>query len=258
MTWLHKVEPWLRFFRLVNLPTVPGDVLVGVAAVAAFGGGDVAGWAMVAACAASCMFYLFGLADNDIVGAATDLGRPIPDGEISLRRARAARAACMSLGIVALAASGAMVHSMNSGCGTWLSLAFPSALCLVSAIYLYNRTKHYVLMGLCRGFNVMLGATTALCATGGTNASVTAAAAAALVWTIYISAVTRYSEGEETDPVRKRRTGILVGGIVYLQLASLVAFSVFGRPINDLLVAGAVLLLARRILIVALPKVSSS
>jgi len=258
MTWLHKVEPWLRFFRLVNLPTVPGDVLVGVAAVAAFEGGDVAGWAMVAACAASCMFYLFGLADNDIVGAATDLGRPIPDGEISMRRARAARAACMSLGIVALAASGAMVHSMNSGCGTWLSLAFPSALCLVSAIYLYNRTKHYVLMGLCRGFNVMLGATTALCATGGTNASVTAAAAAALVWTIYISAVTRYSEGEETNPVRKRRTGILVGGIVYLQLAALVAFSVLGGPVNNLLVAGAALLLARRILIVALPKVSSS
>jgi 4-hydroxybenzoate polyprenyltransferase len=258
MTWRHKVEPWLRFFRLVNLPTVPGDVLVGAAAVAALGGGTVAGWAMVAACAASCMFYLFGLADNDIVGASTDLGRPIPDGEISMRGAKAARAACLLLGIVALAASGATVHSPNSGYGTWLSLAFPSALCLVSAIYIYNRTKHYVMMGLCRGFNVMLGATTALCATGGTNASVTAAAAAALVWTVYISAVTRYSEGEETNPVRKRRTGILIGGIVYLQLAALLAFSIFGRPVNNLLVAGAALLIARRILIVALPKVSSS
>ena len=29
------MNPWLRFFRVVNLPTVPGDVLVGAAAAGA-------------------------------------------------------------------------------------------------------------------------------------------------------------------------------------------------------------------------------
>ena len=261
MTWRHKVEPWLRFFRIVNLPTVPGDVLVGAAAVVAFDGGTVAGWATAAVCAASCLFYLFGLADNDIVGAVTDSGRPIPDGEISMRAAKATRAACLTLGMITFAAAGALQHFPNSSRWTTLLPVLATALCLVSAICIYNRTKHYVTMGLCRGVNVLLGATAAMSGKGWTDASLQAMIAVAVVamaWTIYISALTKYSEGEETDPIRRRRTGILVGGIVYLQLTALVAFSFLGRPVNNLLVAGAALLLARRILIVTLPKVSSS
>ena len=77
------VSSWLRFFRVVNLPTVPGDVLVGAAAALCWGGCGVASAhaveRMALAAVSSCFFYLFGLADNDIVGAATDSGRPIPD-----------------------------------------------------------------------------------------------------------------------------------------------------------------------------------
>ena len=77
---------WLKFFRVVNLPTVPGDVLVGAAAAtwcvrASLSAQELASVAL--AVAASCCIYMFGLADNDIVGAATDKDRPIPDGEIS-------------------------------------------------------------------------------------------------------------------------------------------------------------------------------
>ena len=42
---------------------------------------------------------------------------------------------------------------------------------------------------------------------------------AAAVWLIYIWGVTKYSEGEEADPARKRRVGVLIGALVWLQLA---------------------------------------
>ena len=70
------VSSWLKLFRVVNLPTVPGDVLVGAAATLAWGGCGIASAHAVErialAALASVFFYLFGLADNDIVGAAKD------------------------------------------------------------------------------------------------------------------------------------------------------------------------------------------
>ena len=36
-----RLHPWLRFFRIVNLPTVPGDVLAGaLAMIAGLGAGS--------------------------------------------------------------------------------------------------------------------------------------------------------------------------------------------------------------------------
>ena len=220
--------PWLRFFRVVNLPTVPGDVLVGAAA-ALWSCRDSAadGEALVAvalAAAASCCIYLFGLADNDIVGAATDEGRPIPSGEISMRAARAARATCLALGLLALAAIGALPFAEVAAAFEMLV-----AFVLVAAIVAYNRTKRPLLMGLCRGLNVVLGVSAIvpplfwprmLCC-----APLEACAIAAVVaaWTVYVAAVTWYSEGEERDPSRRRRVGRLIGAIPLLQIAVLAA-----------------------------------
>ena len=94
------MKAWLRFFRAVNLPTVPGDVWVG--AVAAWFGADIIcdyGAPLFNATIAGILLYMFGLADNDIVGATTDKGRPIPGGQISMRAARIARAAMANWGI---------------------------------------------------------------------------------------------------------------------------------------------------------------
>ena len=75
-----KILPWLRFFRVVNLPTVPGDVLVGASVVTALST-HATGMSrlLCAACLVSVFMYMFGLAQNDILGAKTDVGRPIPD-----------------------------------------------------------------------------------------------------------------------------------------------------------------------------------
>ena len=110
-------------------------------------------------------------------------------------------------------------------------------------------------MGLCRGLNVLSGAVVV----GMCGIELAALALVApLVWTLYITAVTWYSKGEENDPDKKRRVGLLVGGIIYLQLAVLIYLTMRNVGAMPLLVAGAVLLVLLRLFKRALPKVSAS
>lgn len=230
------IKAWLRLFRVVNLPTVPGDILAGASVAVVRGMTGFSTRHIFAACAASVLLYLFGLVDNDIVGAKTDRGRPIPEGLVAIVTARLVRGLLL-LGAVAVGVAAKLPPS-------WWYLAFS----LLVAIVLYNRTKFAFLMGLCRGLNVGCGA--ALSAVGMVWAHV---AVVALAWVVYTTAVTLYSEGEESDPVKKRRVGMWVTGIIYLQLAVLIVFEV--RPF---MLAGAVLLVLLRLLKHRLPEVSAS
>lgn len=231
---------WLRLFRVVNLPTVPGDVLAGAAAVLYSGGaGEASGMPGAAsACAASVFVYMYGLADNDVVGAATDSGRPISDGAISECAGRVAGYVCLALAVLCGAA--ARLPAL-----WWLLATALAVICTV-----YNRTKLPALMGLCRGLNVMCGGA----AVAGWAANLDPRLLAlAFVWTVYIGCVTKYSEGEEHDEAKKRRVGMLIGGIVYLQLVALLIF-----PVKPFLIAGAVLLVLLRLMRRTLPGVSAS
>lgn len=232
------MRPWLQFFRIVNLPTVPGDVLVG-AAVAGYGRLGF----VVATCLASVFLYLFGLADNDIVGAKTDgADRPIPRGEISLGAARIARGLCLFAAMI--------VGALGNLPPAWWIVAFA----LACACVVYNRTKWSVVMGLCRGLNVACGGAVAL-ATPSIPLLVLVA-----VWTLSFVALTKYSEGEEAAPAKRRRVGLLIGGVVYLQLAVLlVAFQLSPTVVTrNLLLGGAALLILLRLLKRVFPKVSAS
>lgn len=233
------IADWLRLFRIVNLPTVPGDVLAGAAACLV-GAPSVPALPVVAACVAACGLYLFGLVDNDIVGAPTDTARPIPEGRITLRAARLARGACL---FVAFAA-GALA---NLPPAWWIA-----ALALAVAIALYNRTKNVLLMGLCRGQNVVCGGA-AVGLSGPWVPNRVLFLSFAVVWTSYIAAVTWYSADEEADPEKRRRVGLLIGALVYLQLVALLVAGV-----KPLLVAGAVMLVLLRLAKRAFPTVSAS
>ena len=238
-----RLLAWLRLFRVVNLPTVPGDVFVGAAAVASFGHASLNFRSVAAASVAGVLIYMFGLVDNDIVGSKKDRGRPIPDGEISIGAARLVRGLCLFAALIV----GATLNLQSD----WWIAAFLLALSVV----VYNRTKLSLFMGLCRGLNVLSGA-----AVVGVRGIELAALAlvAPLVWTLYITAVTWYSKGEEDDPDKKRRVGILVGGIVYLQLAALIYLTMRDAGAMPLLVAGAVLLVLLRLMRRILPRVSAS
>lgn len=247
-----KLTGWLKLFRIVNLPTVPGDVFVGAAAcAAACGGGNVR--AAFAAAAASCFVYLFGLADNDVVGAATDgPRRPIPAGEITVGAARVAGGLCLGAAL----AVGAVANLPPA----WWVAAAATAL----SAALYNRVKLPALMGAARAMNVLCGAAAMRgaedLASGGWRLFAFAGAASA-AWLAYVWAVTAYSDGEDRDEAKRANVGFLVGAIVYLQLSALVAFALAfpaERAMRPLLIAGAVLLAALRISKHAFPKVSAS
>ena len=150
-----------------------------------FSGGSLA--QAVAAGAAALGLYMFGLADNDIVGALADgPERPIPRGDISMRAARVARALCL----IGAGAAGAYARLPPAW---WVS-----ALAVALAVVAYNRAKSKWLMGLCRGLSVACGAFAVWRPACGWRAI---GALACLVggWTLYIAAVTKLSEGEERD-----------------------------------------------------------
>ena len=77
-------------------------------------------------------------------------------------------------------------------------------------------------------------------------------AAVAAVWTIYMAAVTKYSEGEEMDAAKKRRVGFLVGAIIYLQIIAMLLFQ------SGIVVLLAVALVLMRMMKRFLPEVSAS
>ena len=238
------IKAWLKFFRVVNLPTVPGDVLVGAAALLTNGLQQSAGpVAIVAACVAGMLLYMFGLADNDIVGVKTDRGRPIPDGQISLRAARVARGFCL-FGVLIIGAVA------NLPPAWWIA-----AFALTVAVVVYNRTKWCLLMGFCRGLNVWCGGVAvAQCNFRGIpSEGHLALFCATVIWTLYIAVVTKYSEGEEMNAAKKRRVGFLIGAIVYLQLIALIVL-----PVKPFLIVGAVLLIVLRLMKRCLPEVSAS
>ena len=246
---------WLKLFRVVNLPTVPGDVLVGAAIAIIFvarAGGEADFVKVLGAALASVFLYMFGLVDNDFVGMKTDKDRPIPNGEISLGAARVTRVFCWGAAIV----TGAIVGLYP--------LWWVGAFLLFVSIELYNRTKWSPLMGLCRGLNLLCGFAAPCLPPIGHSLGLDALeylAGFAAVWTLYIWAVTWYSTGEENDPEKKRRVGMLVGGIVYLQLTALLIFTLAFPQVaamRPLLISGAVMLILLRLFKTALPKVSAS
>ena len=245
-----RVLAWLRLFRVVNLPTVPGDVLVGAALWPCFAGLGLSVSRTAVLVGASVFLYLFGLVDNDIVGAKTDKGRPIPDGEISLGAARLARFLCLAV-LIGVALGFGLP-------GLWWPMAFS----LLVAVVLYNRTKWSFLMGVCRALNLGCGVVAANTVYSGDAALLLGpAAAVCVIWFAYIWAVTWYSTGEENDPEKKRRVGALVGGIVYLQLTALLVLTLMFPQVaamRPLLIAGAVMLILLRLFKTVLPKVSAS
>ena len=185
-----RLRAWLRLFRVQNLVTVPGDVLVGAATCGGLTAAHAPQLALV--CAASLLMYMYGLVDNDVVGAPTDpKTRPLAAGEISIGAAKVARTICLCLAVLAL----------YFGRGQFLVLV-----ALTVAIQLYNRTKNPLLMGATRGLNVLLGGLAWI---------------PAAIWVLYIAGVTKFSERETFDPTNGRKVALLVYGLLGLQIVGL-------------------------------------
>ena len=197
---------------------------------------------------AGVAIYMFGLVDNDIVAAKIDRGRPIPNGEISIFAARIARLLCL-IAVAGVAAVGGLPLLWRCAVGV-----------LVVLVAVYNRTKWSVFMGACRGVNVLCGALSIVVGNwrGVPGNGRLFVLLPVIAWSIYIWIVTKYSEGEETDPVRRSRVGMLIGGIVRLQVVVVGVCALANQGLLPLFVASLMLLLIHRVFLRLLPQVSAS
>ena len=197
------MKAYLQLVRLPNVFTAMADSLAGVLLVRGVLGPTREWLPLVLASAAT---YAGGIALNDVCDAEIDRverpDRPIPSGRVPLRSAWA-----ISLGLL----------------GAGLLLAFAASeralfveIALVACVVAYNaRLKHTrlgpLVMGACRGLNLLLGASTAE-ALGGPVLWIVASA-----YAVYIIGITWISRSEVDAGSRKN---ILIG-IVLKDLAIL-------------------------------------
>ncbi len=150
------LTPWLQLLRLPNAFTVPGDVVAGWFLS---GGTAVAGGATLALLiGASLCIYFAGLILNDCFDVDRDRrerpGRPLPSGRIAPATAWSAGVALLTLGILLAALTGALGPVIVAAGLGILVLLYNGPARTVPAI-------GFLTMGLCRGTNILLGASVA-------------------------------------------------------------------------------------------------
>lgn len=179
-------HPWLRLFRAPNLFTVPGDALAGFALGAR---GFTAGWSALIAGGAVLLFYMAGLALNDLVDHKEDADqrpdRPLVTGEIKRYQAIWASILLTEIGLFCCLLLGKHVLLLG--------------ICLAGSIAVYNMLSKNipglgaVNMGLCRGLSLLLGAY----AGSGTSFLPTGVISAAILLAAFIAAVTLLARHED-------------------------------------------------------------
>lgn len=183
---------FLELARLSNGPTVISNVLVGVA-IALHGTdpalADMPWLTITIVTMAMLLYYIGGMAMNDIVDAAVDqherANRPIPSGRISYVAARQLVVFCFVAALALLVVCGVA------------ALAF--GLALLAAITLYNLLhKRFfpsvIFMGLCRGLLYLTAATAVAW-----PIDLETALPPTIAITIYVTLVTIIARGEANE-----------------------------------------------------------
>jgi 4-hydroxybenzoate polyprenyltransferase len=178
-------SPWLVLLRAPNLLTVPGDIVAG-ACLAASDAGVALDLRLPVLIAASLCLYSAGMVLNDWFDRERDRAgrpeRPLPAGKVSARAALACGVTLNLAGIGLAATAGPY------------SLATAAAI-VVTALFYNAGAKRIpivgaVVMGSCRGLNLLLGASIAFPRLS--QVVITAAIAVG----IYIAAVTAMAARE--------------------------------------------------------------
>jgi 4-hydroxybenzoate polyprenyltransferase len=200
---------YLQLVRLPNVVTAAADSLAGWLLV----GGrltDFKQWMPLAA--ASMLLYAGGMALNDLIDIEIDRierpGRPLPSGRVSTRFTAGLVAGCLVLGPLLALISGSL----------WSLIV---AVLLTVAIVAYNWVlKRTVLgaevMGVCRGFNLLLGMTHAP-ALGGPPGWL-----AAVGFGLFVAGITWISRSETTSgETRNLLAGLTIQNLALLGLSGL-------------------------------------
>ncbi len=216
-----RLQGFVHLMRPANIVTAWADVLAGVA-VAGFGVGmgpdEVApvGWLLLS----TTGLYGGGVVLNDVFDAALDARerpeRPIPSGRVS-------RSAAAGLGVLLLlvgVGAAAMVSAASAG----IAVLVAAGAVLYDAVAKHHAPAGPLVMGACRGGNLLLGVSLVPGLVGSRWFL-------AVLPLAYIAAITAVSRGEVHGGSRwtGRLALVLLGGVVLgvLALELLPAFSVF-------------------------------
>lgn len=244
---MQRIRPYLQLVRLPAVFTAMADIFLGFLVTQEDPAGSLLTFALLLV-ASSCL-YLAGMVFNDIFDRKVDARerpqRPIPSGRVSL-------AAAVRLGILLIV----------GGLGAADAAGIPSlliALMLTGCILAYDGGLKQtpagpVVMGACRFFNVLLGASAA-----GDFAAIWAApqlCLAALLG-VYIAGVTWFGRTEARRSDRYQLAGAMT--VINLSLAGLAGFAAvweggywWGSPLSVLLILGVIALTINRRLTAAL------
>ncbi len=203
----------LRLCRPANLPTAAADILAGIAISCFFSGIASVDYFLVDTGTitllvfSSVFLYAGGVVLNDVFDAKLDAverpERPIPSGDVSIKEAAALGAILMLLGC----ALAVMVSDISGYI----------AIILAATIYIYDAiAKHHsffgpMVMGLCRGLNLLLG--------------ISILGDLPIIWiaiipVAYIFAITLISRGEVHGDNKKH---IVMAAVLYAAVIVLIA-----------------------------------
>jgi 4-hydroxybenzoate polyprenyltransferase len=183
-----QLVAWLELVRVPNLFTAIADVLAGYLYATR---GDLIRHGLPVLCAASLCLYAGGVTLNDVFDMEQDRAerpaRPLPSGRVSRGSAAGLAALLLSAGIVLA----------GSSSGRAAVIAALLALCIVLYDGVLKRTPvGPVLMGACRGLNLLLGMSVSL-----GPATAVALVPAGLLGA-YVASLTRFASREARSQTR--------------------------------------------------------
>jgi 4-hydroxybenzoate polyprenyltransferase len=200
-----KLKGYLQLARPANLPTSAADIVAGASLAGAFVAIQGSNWSAVpwldflVLLSSSVLLYAAGVILNDVFDLPIDRverpERPLPSGLIAVKAASFFGASLMSIG-VALAF---LVHALAGS----LALALALAIVLYDALAKKHGFFGPLVMGICRGLNLLLGMSILGMVENWWFA---------LVPVVYIFAITLISRGEVFG---KNKLQIVVAGIMY-------------------------------------------
>lgn len=207
------LREWAILLRAPNLFTIPGDIIAGHFLAVPFSEGALS-YRILFLIGSSLFLYSGGLILNDWFDLERDRlrrpHRPLPAGRISARTA-------LVVAVLLFGAALGLAAAVGRG-----SLALAAAILIL--IVFYNGAARrvpllgFVTMGLCRGANLLLGASIAFPALS------PVVLIAAAVEICYVAAVTAAAFGETEGPprlfVRSAPLLVLVVGSIFLVIAA--------------------------------------
>ncbi|MBL8824336.1 MAG: UbiA family prenyltransferase [Planctomycetia bacterium] len=213
------LKAWAQLVRLPNVFTAPADVIAG-AALSLFQPHKQNGLPdnIVWLCLISVCYYMAGMILNDVADGEEDRRerpfRPLPSGRISKTTAITAGTLLMAVGLV--------IGFWQLPAGyTWQQLSPVVGLPMLILAYNFlfkNTWLGHIVMGLCRGFNLLLGTIMVADLNGPCYA-------AACVNTLYIIGVT-YIAFEETKMLHRKR---MLLGLLMIYFSTIILAGFYHR-----------------------------